>query len=111
MRLREMHIGRQQGACRRRILQSLCPSARIFLFEIMINRRVPIASPRYPFKTGNILGAPDDPGVYALYVEEELIFFGHANGGATIQTRWRSHGKRATMRGRSAVIRSRGRGS
>jgi hypothetical protein len=29
--------------------------------------------------------------VYALYVEEELIYFGHANGGATIQTRLIAH--------------------
>lgn len=52
---------------------------------------MPIASPRYRFKNEIILGAPDDPGVYALYLDEELIFFGHAIGAATIQTRLIAH--------------------
>jgi hypothetical protein len=52
---------------------------------------MPIASPRYQFKHETVVGAPDDPGVYALYLDEELIFFGHAVGAATIQTRLIAH--------------------
>jgi hypothetical protein len=38
-----------------------------------------------------LVSAPDDPGVYALFSGEELIFFGHAIGAATIQTRLLAH--------------------
>jgi hypothetical protein len=52
---------------------------------------MPIASPRYPFRREMILGAPDDAGVYALFFEDELIFFGHAIGAGTIQMRLIAH--------------------
>ena len=53
---------------------------------------VPIASPRYAFTATMIAGAPPDPGVFALWENEELIYYGRALGnGATIQSRLREH--------------------
>jgi hypothetical protein len=53
---------------------------------------MPIASPRYALNLSMVAGAPPDPGVYALWEEEELIYFGRAQGGATtIQSRLREH--------------------
>ena len=39
---------------------------------------MPLASPRYPFEEWAIKGAPDDPGVYALYRDNTLICIGVA---------------------------------
>jgi hypothetical protein len=36
-------------------------------------------------------GAPDDPGVYALFSGEDLIFIGYAIGAASIRTRLITH--------------------
>jgi hypothetical protein len=53
---------------------------------------MPIASPRYVFTRTMIAGAPDDPGVYALWEKEELIYYGHARGAsATIQSCLKQH--------------------
>ena len=53
---------------------------------------MPIASPRYAFTPVMVSGAPPDPGVYALWRGDELIYYGRALGGeATIQTRLRAH--------------------
>lgn len=53
---------------------------------------MPIASPRYAFNAIMIAGAPPDPGVFALWENEELIYYGRALGsGATIQSRLREH--------------------
>jgi uncharacterized protein with von Willebrand factor type A (vWA) domain len=53
---------------------------------------VPIASPRYAFNATMIAGAPPDPGVFALWENDELIYYGRALGtGATIQSRLREH--------------------
>lgn len=53
---------------------------------------MPIASPRYRFLRFAILGAPEDPGVYALWEDAEIIFFGSAaRGEATIQSRLLEH--------------------
>lgn len=39
-----------------------------------------------------VAGAPADPGVYALWENEELIYYGHARGGsATIQSCLKQH--------------------
>jgi hypothetical protein len=39
-----------------------------------------------------VSGAPDDPGVYALWENDEVIYYGHARGeGATIQSCLRQH--------------------
>ena len=39
-----------------------------------------------------VAGAPDDPGVYALWEHDEVIYYGHARGdGATIQSCLRQH--------------------
>src|SRR3954462_10598604 len=53
---------------------------------------MPIASPRYAFNATMIAGAPPDPGVFALWQNDELIYYGRALGnGATIQPRLREH--------------------
>jgi hypothetical protein len=53
---------------------------------------MPIASPRYAFNATMVSGAPPDPGVFALWEREELIYYGRALGqGATIQSRLREH--------------------
>jgi len=41
---------------------------------------VPIASPRYAFNATMIAGAPPDPGVFALWENDELIYYGRAAG-------------------------------
>jgi len=47
---------------------------------------------RYPFVSWAVSGAPKDPGVYALWREGELIYYGIAHGdGATIQSRLLDH--------------------
>jgi hypothetical protein len=53
---------------------------------------MPIASPRYAFNATMVSGAPPDPGVFALWEREELIYYGRALGqGTTIQSRLREH--------------------
>ena len=57
---------------------------------------MPIASPRYALTPTMVAGAPADPGVYALWEQEELIYYGHARGqGETIQSCLRRHLERA----------------
>ena len=42
---------------------------------------------RYPFVEWAIAGAPNDPGVFALWRDGELIYYGSTQGeGATIQS-------------------------
>jgi hypothetical protein len=53
---------------------------------------MPIASPRYAFNATMVAGAPPDPGVFALWEGEQMIYYGCALGeGATIQSRLREH--------------------
>ena len=53
---------------------------------------MPIASPRYAFNATMVAGAPRDRGVFALWENDELIYYGRALGsGATIQSRLREH--------------------
>jgi hypothetical protein len=53
---------------------------------------MPIASPRYALTQTMVTGAPADPGVFALWENDELIYYGHARGeGATIQSCLRRH--------------------
>lgn len=53
---------------------------------------MPIASPRYAFTATMVAGAPPDPGVFALWERDELIYYGRAQGqGTTIQSRLREH--------------------
>lgn len=57
---------------------------------------MPIASPRYAFTKTMVAGAPADPGVYALWERDELIYYGHARGqGETIQSCLARHLERA----------------
>lgn len=39
---------------------------------------MPLASPRYDFQPPTLHGAPDDPGIYALYRGAELVCIGVA---------------------------------
>ena len=63
---------------------------------------MPIASPRYSFTATMVSGAPPDPGVFALWEKDELIYYGRAQGhGTTIQSRLNEHlegGGRCTSR-------------
>ena len=53
---------------------------------------MPIASPRYAFNKTMVAGAPNDPGVLALWENDELVYYGHARGeGATIQSCLQQH--------------------
>lgn len=57
---------------------------------------MPIASPRYAFNATMVSGAPPDPGVFALWEQDELIYYGRALGQhSTIQSRLREHLERA----------------
>jgi hypothetical protein len=48
---------------------------------------VPTPANSFPFTAKLIAGAPDEPGVYALWLEDDIIYFGHAKGGgATIRS-------------------------
>ena len=55
----------------------------------------PEPSRRYKFNRIVLAGAPDEPGVYALWLGEELIYYGKASGGnagrATIRSRLMEH--------------------
>ena len=54
--------------------------------------KMPIASPRYAFNAVMVSGAPRDPGVFALWENDDLIYYGRAlGGGTTIQSRLREH--------------------
>ena len=58
---------------------------------------MPIASPRYAFTQTMVSGAPNDPGVFALWEGDELIYYGHARGDSmTIQSCLREHLARTT---------------
>lgn len=46
---------------------------------------------RYKFHRIVLAGAPDEPGVYALWQCEELIYYGRAVGEATIRSRLLEH--------------------
>ena len=45
-----------------------------------------LASPQYSFASWAIKGAPDDPGLFALYCRGDLICIGIANGGSAEDT-------------------------
>ncbi len=49
---------------------------------------MPIASPRYAFNATMVSGAPPDPGVFALWEGDELIYYGRAH---SIQSRLQEH--------------------
>lgn len=49
-------------------------------------KNVMLASPQYSFVPWAIKGAPDDPGLFALYCRGELICIGVANGSSAQDT-------------------------
>lgn len=53
---------------------------------------MPISGDKYKFTKNNVDKAPDEAGVYALYDEDETIYYGRAKGsGVTIRTRLQDH--------------------
>ena len=60
---------------------------------------MPLASPKYPFKHFAIAGAPDDPGLYALYREDEILCIGVATEKETIRARLLAHFNDGTQSG------------
>ena len=53
---------------------------------------MPITRERFPFSTKLIAGAPEEPGVFALWDDGEIIYLGHAQGrGTTIRSRLVDH--------------------
>lgn len=54
-------------------------------------RGAPAPSRRYKFHRIVLAGAPSEPGVYALWQGEELIYYGRALGDATIRSRLMQH--------------------
>jgi hypothetical protein len=47
---------------------------------------MPLANRHWSFNPLVISGAPDEPGVYALFEDEELVYYGCAMQGSTIQS-------------------------
>jgi excinuclease UvrABC nuclease subunit len=53
---------------------------------------MPMSRELFPFTARLIAGAPEEPGVYALWEDGEIIYIGHAPGrGATIRSRLVDH--------------------
>ncbi len=53
---------------------------------------MPISGRLYSFNRTNVDNAPDTGGVYALYLGDELIYIGRAQGGTvTIRSRLEDH--------------------
>src|SRR3954454_13018587 len=42
---------------------------------------MPMPRDAFPFTAKLIAGAPEEPGVYVLWLEEQIIYIGHAAGG------------------------------
>jgi hypothetical protein len=54
---------------------------------------------KWAFKASMIEDAPDTPGVYALWVNDALLYIGHANGGEdSLRSRLLAHFARASGR-------------
>jgi hypothetical protein len=47
---------------------------------------VPIVSRTWSFNPLVVSGAPDEPGVYALFEDDEVVYYGCAVHGSTIQS-------------------------
>jgi hypothetical protein len=47
---------------------------------------MPIANRHWTFAPLVVSGAPDEPGVYALYEDDEVVYYGCAMQGSTIQS-------------------------
>jgi len=63
---------------------------------------MPIHGDKHRFTRKNVELAPDAPGVYALYADGEVAFYGAADGGETIRSRLSDHLWGRDMRGRGA---------
>jgi hypothetical protein len=51
---------------------------------------MPVAGKTYPFTTSNVDSSPDEPGVYALLVNDGVIYYGESHDG-TIRERLQRH--------------------
>ena len=47
---------------------------------------MPIANRRWTFNALVLSGAPQEPGVYALFEDDEVVYYGSAVQGSTIQS-------------------------
>ena len=47
---------------------------------------MPIANRHWTFSSLVVSGAPTEPGVYALFEDEEIVYYGCAQQGSTIQS-------------------------
>jgi len=52
---------------------------------------MPIPHPRYPYTRFIAEGAPETPGLYALWEGDELVYLGRASAEATIRSRLLEH--------------------
>jgi hypothetical protein len=52
---------------------------------------MPIRSPKYRLTRAMVNGAPAEPGIYALWEDDELIYLGRASATATIRERLGEH--------------------
>ena len=52
---------------------------------------MPIRSPKYRLTRAMVNGAPAEPGIYALWEDDELIYLGSASATATIRERLGEH--------------------
>ena len=52
---------------------------------------MPIRNPKYRLTRVMVEGAPNEPGLYALWEEDELIYLGRASLAATIRARLTEH--------------------
>ncbi len=53
---------------------------------------MPVPSELFPFTARLIAGAPEEPGIYVLWEDGEVIYIGHAQGrGTTIRSRLVDH--------------------
>ena len=51
-----------------------------------------LSGTRYIFNSDNVDWAPEEAGVFALFDDEAVIYYGHAQGGAvTIRSRLQDH--------------------
>ena len=52
---------------------------------------MPLGEYRWPFTAALIADAPDSPGVFALWKDDELIYIGRAAGGGGLQKALAAH--------------------
>ena len=69
---------------------------------------MPIIGEKHRFTLKNVESAPNAPGVYALYMDNEIAFYGAAGGEDTIRSRLADHlwGRQSPGRGAARAFSS-----